>query len=298
MQKARKLKNDEKFNVMPTLDQAETLAYQRDFGGVPRTATGDIDIASIRAKMQEIGAMRHANAKTAAALAGMTHRIVPQMNPATGYLEDRWQMIDTVTGKAIDGDFLGTFNEVAKLQAEGGGRAGKAVTPAQQQEFADKVFRSKQQLTEIQNIRALVNSPDVNAVGYIAGSAPAKFVAGTQSALPWWMGGSDKKYNAQTRLNQFVSGQTMELTPLLKGPLSEKELAFLRNSIPTLQSTEQIWNDWLNGLEELYQSRIAAMETRQQIENETMTSEAADFIKRLGGTAAGNLSSVVITPAK
>jgi hypothetical protein len=306
-QKARQLKNDEKFNVLPTMDQAETLAYQKDFGGVPRTATGDIDINEIRTKMREIGAMRHANAKTAAALSGMTARIVPMMNPLTGFLEDRYQLIDQASGKATNLDFLGTFNEVAKLQAQGGN--GTGAKPGDGQALDEQITRANQFSQKLTDVKSLINDPNMSVVGSAAGSAPGRWYAGLSSFLNQLTGGtvgSTATANAQGEVNRFISGQTMELTSLLKGPLSEKELAFLRKAVPELTTNREPWNAWLDELSEFYQTRTAALAARKaagQAEPNYLSDDAYNFSQKLrqraGETpAASGLGKAPITPAQ
>lgn len=291
-QKARKLKNDEKFNTLSTPDQAEVLGYQREYGGIPRTTFGDIDLETVRGKMGELARIRHSNALTSAAMFGVKSQIVPKLNPATGHLEDYHLMTDEVSGAELPTSrFMNTFTTLAQGQGAGGVGAGQK-SAAAQQEALEQQARANQFVGKLQQMKALVLDPDLKAVGPAYGSSLGRFTAAISGFFGQLTGnsiGSTARTDAQGTLNRFLSGQTMELTPLLKGPLSEKELAFLRKSVPEMSTSPTMWNAWLDELNEFYQTRIAALQERVaagQPEPGYYSQEAVDFMQQARQLAA------------
>jgi hypothetical protein len=69
--------------------------------------------------------------------------------------------------------------------------------------------------------------------------------------------GSTEAYESQRQLEQFINQQVMALVPKLKGPLSEKELAFLMRSAPTLQDTPGVWSQYLTKLKDAVNKNLA-----------------------------------------
>lgn len=95
-------------------------------------------------------------------------------------------------------------------------------------------------LQGIEDAFSIVDDPSMSVVGPVAGS---------------WMGekwdnlmaiaGSPKEKDARMRLERLINEQILEKTASLKGPLSEKELVFLSNSVITTASSVTEWKRYL-----------------------------------------------------
>jgi hypothetical protein len=293
-QKSRQLKNDAAFNTLPTLDQQEVLGYQKQYGGIPRNAGGGIDIDKVRTQSQEDARMRRANFMMASTMAGMERNEGVKVNPATGKLETVLQAIDPSTGQVAWELFPGTVPPET-LKGTSGGRGD--FTALQREQVVAALAGDKKILQDIPTMFQLVNTPSGltggGPVGPLSGSVVGQFGSRVSAAM-----GGEEVFNAQRKLTQFISRQAIEAANLLKGPLTEKELAFLRNSIPRLDDTEAVWSDWLNGLYQMYRDRIQNTETALSGKEaagdfvDPATAEAAvrDYQKRLE-IASGSMAA-------
>lgn len=243
-QKARQLKADEKFNTLPAIDQEAIIGYQKQYGAVPRDAMGNFDLAKVRQYTEEDAQMRRANFRVAAAMAGLKYHEGTKLNEATGQMEEVGQWVDPVSGEIVREQFYGT----TPGGTAAGGRGG--YTALQRQEEAAAIQASTEVHKSVKRAQEIVRR--VNAVGPVVGSGAGKAWGWLKAAL-----GSEEQRNAQRTLTMLISAQTMENANKLKGPLTEKELGFLRNSIPSESDTEAVWELWLNDLDKYFQRAIA-----------------------------------------
>jgi hypothetical protein len=238
--------------------------------------------------------MRRANFIYAASVAGLETKEGVKVNPETGKLETVLHGIDLSTGQVAWELFPGTVS-TDTLKGTSGGRGD--FTALQREQVVAALAGDKKILQDIPTMFQLVNTPSGltgrGPVGPLSGSVVGQFGSRVSAA----MGGEDV-FNAQRKLTQFISRQAIEAANLLKGPLTEKELAFLRNSIPRLDDTEAVWSDWLNGLYQMYRDRIqnteSALSGKEAAGNfvDPATAEAAvrDYQKRLE-IASGSMAA-------
>lgn len=86
----------------------------------------------------------------------------------------------------------------------------------------------------------LVGNKNIAPVGPLAGSAVGRFQAWLKA-----MSGSAEKYNAQSVLRQGLNRQVLKAGTLLKGSTSNRDLDFLKASVPQLTDTPEVWTDYL-----------------------------------------------------
>jgi hypothetical protein len=59
-------------------------------------------------------------------------------------------------------------------------------------------------------------------------------------------GGYTGPLDNQETIRQLGSQMVLDKMPLLKGPMSDKDRAFLERSVPALDNSEKVWTDYLN----------------------------------------------------
>jgi hypothetical protein len=94
-----------------------------------------------------------------------------------------------------------------------------------------------------------------NYVGPLRGS-----IVGTTAATASSVAGNPQVKNAQRQLTMLLNDFTAEKTKSLKGSLSEKELEFIKASVPQLSDDEAVWTKFLNDRIPLLQKAIATQE--------------------------------------
>lgn len=284
-QKFRQLKADEKFNVLPAVDQAMTQSYMQQYGGVPRTATGEVDIEKIRTESENIRRTRVANAQLAAAMNGLQQVTYQKPDGSTGL---RW--IDPTSGAVVrEFDLSPTGAVVTSVGGEAvKGAAGlqKRLTPLQQAQEMERVAGIEDIQSRMTAIgEKLRQRGDV--VGPLAGSALGQGWAWIKAVL-----GDKEQFNAQRQATQVISFGAIEAANKLKGPLTEKELGFLRNSMPKLSDTEEVWFDWLARMERL--NKRILLEKTAQLEGRAITKEELDAAVPPAVTDAEAVTTVTV----
>jgi hypothetical protein len=162
-------------------------------------------------------------------------------------------MIDPTTLEVVRESFLGTM----PMTGSGAGKGGFTALQASEEQQA--IASSKEVYKDVQRAREIIK--EVNAVGPLVGEG---WTGGTLWGRVKAVFGDESQYNAQRTLTRLISAQTMENANKLKGPLTEKELGFLKNSIPGLHDTEATWNLWLDDLDKFFQRAIAEREAALQ----------------------------------
>lgn len=271
-QRARQLQSDESFNTLPEIDRQEVLSYQRKYGAVPRTVDGSPDIEKIRQNSEEDARMIRGNFKMAAAMSGLQYHQGMKVNPQTGQPEEVMQMIDPSTLDVIREKFLGT---TPMKQTTSSGRGG--FTDLQRATVKDQLTSKYAILDDIGNMQGLVNDPNINPVGTVAGSWAGRFAGWVESLF-----GDDGKINSQRNLEQFLNRQAIDLVQYMKGQLSDRDVKFLQAAIPKLKDNEAVWNEWFDKLKALYERRIAdteqALKDGVDVENQPLSPETAALL--------------------
>jgi hypothetical protein len=295
-QKARQLKNDASFNTLGTLEQDEIMTYQRQYGAVPRDANGAIDYGKIRQHTEEDARMRRSNFKIAASMAGLKYNEGLKLNPATGQHEMVIQMIDPTTLEVVRESFLGTTPADGSLVPGMSGSGKGGFTALQTTEEATAINASKEVHKDVKRAKDIIT--EINAVGPLVGE--------TLAGGPLWgrvkaVFGNEGQFNAQRTLERLLSAQTIENANKLKGPLTEKELGFLRNSIPKLSDTEETWALWLDDLDKYLTRAIAEREAYLKGTPMTAAQLAAISPPGRGGVAMAaqqaGVQAAPVTPA-
>jgi hypothetical protein len=144
------------------------------------------------------------------------------------------------------------FNEVAAKQT-----ATKPLTAQQQADALRQVSSTEALLSKVGKMSSVLfktgpdgkvlrdkngaaQVKDGNIVGPLAGSWVGRALSGALSVV----GG--QTFSEQRQLEMLTSGLVRELTQDLKGPLSEKELAFLQNSVPKISDPEDVWDSFFS----------------------------------------------------
>lgn len=59
-------------------------------------------------------------------------------------------------------------------------------------------------------------------------------------------GATNDQYDSQQKLNQLINKKVLEGAQAMKGNLSDKDVRFLKDSFPSLESSEKVWGDYLD----------------------------------------------------
>lgn len=249
-QKARKLKADAKFNTLPIQDQQAVLGYHQEYGAIPRDAMGQIDLAKVHADREEMARMRKAQAIQAGTMSGLKTNETYKVNPATGQMEQVVQWLDAGSGTVAREIFTGGL---APASFAGSGATKGGFTALQAAEERKSIDAAKEVHRDVLRAQNIIRQ--LNTVGPVVGSGPGRLFARLKAAF-----GAEGQFNAQRTITRLISAQTLENANKLKGPLTEKELGFLKNSIPNLDDTEAVWETWLQDLNTFYERAITERE--------------------------------------
>lgn len=132
-----------------------------------------------------------------------------------------------------------------------------AITPGKMQtpeERALAVEKAKSIIPPIDNAIAAVQGGGV--VGPLVGSAPVKL--GNRIAAAF--GFREDQFKQQRDLEIAISSKILEGAQVMKGNLSDKDVRFLRDTVPNLADTPELWTDYLNRWKQMAETnaRIAA----------------------------------------
>lgn len=112
---------------------------------------------------------------------------------------------------------------------------------------------SQELLTSIKGARNLVTTPGV--VGPGAGSLPAQAF----NRLASIFGIRENEFENQRELEILINKKVLEGATAMKGNLSDKDVQFLKSSVPKLSDTPQIWSKFLDTWESLTNQNIQAL---------------------------------------
>lgn len=94
----------------------------------------------------------------------------------------------------------------------------------------------------IQQLKDIIANKDINVVGPGAGSWLARGANQIGAAI----GLREKEFESQDKLMQGINKKVLEGAQAMKGNLSDKDIRFLKESFPTLTSTENVWTNFLD----------------------------------------------------
>lgn len=139
----------------------------------------------------------------------------------------------------------------------GGFSMGPEIPPVKKAEDAVKrandLAVSQSLLESIGKAKELVKQPGV--VGPAAGSAPVQAL----NRLGAVFGITDNEYENQRELEILINKKVLEGAQVMKGNLSDKDVKFLKDSVPRLSDPPQIWDRFLDTWNNLTQQNISAL---------------------------------------
>jgi len=188
-----------------------------------------------------------------------------------------WQMIDPTTGAIMTETFTGGLP--ADLVTKTGAGAKGGFTALQRSEEEGALAISEGVFRDIQRASKLLD--EINVVGPATGSWAGHFFNRLKA-----IAGSEGAFNGQRTLIRLIASQTMENANKLKGPLTEKELGFLKASIPGLDDTEAVWKVWLGDLNAIYQREN--LKRRAALDGRELTPQQLDASMPFPGAYQGN----------
>lgn len=102
----------------------------------------------------------------------------------------------------------------------------------------------KQSVTQLKDI---ISNSKLNVVGPGAGSWLVRSANQVAAAL----GLREKEFESQDKLLQGINKKVLDGAQKMKGNLSDKDIKFLKESYPTLTSTEAVWTNFLNNWDKM-----------------------------------------------
>ena len=102
-----------------------------------------------------------------------------------------------------------------------------------------EIYAAQELVGKLGDLRGLLSSPDINAVG-----ASKNFLVRKVGAAM----GTDESV-IRMRLQELVVDKTLSNTAFTKGAISDKEMALFRSDIPDFTDDEARWLDWLKRYE-------------------------------------------------
>lgn len=133
----------------------------------------------------------------------------------------------------------------------------------------------------IQQLKGILSNKGLNVVGPGAGSWLVRSANQVGAAI----GMREKEFESQDKLMQGINKKVLEGAQKMKGNLSDKDIKFLKESFPTLTSTEKVWSDFLNNWERM-------INLNEQILRGTAPKGASIFESARANTPASSTPSV------
>lgn len=131
------------------------------------------------------------------------------------------------------------FGPIGMVTGKKEAKAGKATDP---RAIAEELGSLESDLKAVDDAKAMITGGGVNIVGPGAGSKPVQVINQIGAAL----GIRQKEFESQDKLLQLVNKRVLEGAQKMKGNLSDKDIRFLKESFPSLTSTENVWSDFLD----------------------------------------------------
>lgn len=99
----------------------------------------------------------------------------------------------------------------------------------------------------ITELKGIISNAKLNVVGPGAGS----WIVRGANQIGGALGLREKEFESQDKLLQGINKKVLEGAQKLKGNLSDKDIRFLKESFPSLTSTESVWSNFLNRWEQM-----------------------------------------------
>jgi hypothetical protein len=152
-----------------------------------------------------------------------------------------------VTGRPIDiGKALDNIEKAKKIGMFWDPNAPKgtdlAATSEEKEEARAGIEAGTEAIMMADKMNRLTHDPS-NPTGRVAGSFAGRGAASFVAIF-----GSDQKYSTQDQLNQIISQQAITLATKMKGNLSDKDVKFLKDSLPKLSSSDDVWAAYVEGV--------------------------------------------------
>ena len=146
---------------------------------------------------------------------------------------------------------------------------------------------TQQGIDDIQRGLDAINSSGMT-VGPLAGSAVGQAAQRAASAAGGLFGepGWSKTFEGQRALQRITASSVLEKAATMKGQLSDKDVNFLRSSVPQLTDTEETWNWYLKGYLEMLKANKSIIEARERGMNVPIPDFSNWAASRPGGAGA------------
>lgn len=119
---------------------------------------------------------------------------------------------------------------------------------------AQDLATAQSTLTAIQNARQTVATPGV--VGPMAGSSPVQ----TANQVAAAFGIRNSEFTSQRELEILINKKVLEGAQQMKGNLSDRDVLFLKKSVPKLSDTPELWNKFLSTWEGMTKKNIEVLQ--------------------------------------
>lgn len=133
--------------------------------------------------------------------------------------------------------------------------AAKPVTPEDPEIRAQKLLVAKSIMPVIDNA---IDALSRGAIGPREGSGAYQLA----NKIGAFFGVREDQYNDQQILQMSISNKILEGAQVLKGNLSDKDILFLKATVPQLNSSEAVWTEYLNRWKATAQHNIDILEGR------------------------------------
>jgi len=136
----------------------------------------------------------------------------------------------------------------------------KPLTPSEKLDMEQSLQTEEDRLRQIEHVGKIVANKAQDVVGpskstWLAKGANSVWAGFAPDWLKW--GNTDKEYQDRLDVTQFVNDLAMMKTKRLPGPLSEKELAFLRGATISDKDNPEKWARTLSDMAKIQMALIA-----------------------------------------
>lgn len=235
-------------------DVVYAKSYVQQFGPLPVDATGATDWAELRRRGELIRQQRERTVQRESELAGHKWLGVQTLEDDKG-LPSKYAMFQKADGK-VETEYLGP--DPAAITARERVKTAPATTKVQNE--ARTALIQKQNLRkQLASAKQTVQEPGA-VTGPFIGSPIVRFATNIGAAL-----GIEKAQNLRNKqeaLRWLVSNFTLNNVKKLTGALSEKELKFLENSVPTLGTSEENWLRFLTEYDRVLSEEEADLQSK------------------------------------
>jgi len=214
------------------------LSNYDKLGPVPITEVGQLDLDGLK---KGLATARGFGPGSATKLTESQKMLLDTLPP-----ELRNEAFDPKTGELVNDAALVALSAKAAT-------SGRPLSDAQRSAEMAKLADIKEVSDQLAVARTRIN--DQNIVGPLRGSG-----IGRAAAMLETLTGFPAVQTNQDRLTHFLNTQILQKASLMKGQLSDKDVMFLKQSVPTLDKPESTWLSYLDETEQFLARRKAAAE--------------------------------------